>query len=79
MQQPETGRPVWVFFCSRELTDTTSRKNTRGMTTYLKKKLLRFNIFSYVCYVIPFQEGFPFVGTCGSNTRVKNCRLNSQN
>ena len=74
------GKPCLSFFLF-EGNDryNEQEKYTRGMTTSLKKELLRFHIFSYVYYVIPFQEGFPLVGTCGSNTRVKNFRLNSQN
>ena len=47
------------FFCSREMSDTTNRKNTRGMTTYLKKKLLRFHIFSYRLVQIERQKLCP--------------------
>ena len=58
--------PVLLFFCSREMTDTRIRKNTKAAITCLKNS-------------IGTAAGFPFVCTCGSNTRFNIADRSSQN
>ena len=56
-----------VFSCSRDVTDTTIRKNTKATIASLKNQKQTF------------QAGFPFICTCCSNTRLKIQIENSRN